>query len=515
MQAILGYAFLFYFASAFFAARGRAYWFAAGLASLGLNSLLWVVVRQSRGTILGSYESLEFISGSLYLAGLVCIVVGSYRFSVNNQGLLRTVAPPKPALGTEVETPMESLVIPRNDSNSFSRGILFRDRLYEAIEAICRANGTKVIGYKSHNASGLLWVRFDYDLPQDRDSLTLRASLKVTVDRMDFHRFEHILTLETTRGTRTKTVHGLVELLKEDIGALDEYLARGGAYPRLRSRRVQTNGLQFWRPANRVAEIGKDWVVICAVIGFIVGFLLFGIAPPVGVLVFLSAVVFLGWFMYQRKTYVLTTGKPQYDPRIHLRMDSWQSTIPGLGTRRREVRDAIYRRLASAKERGVKIVVEKIWYPGVDGKVERRQIVSTYRRAIGYLHVEAYGDDLYVGWDTHVNAGTWVEQTIARGIDKRSGVYVVANRVVPGSQIPNEFDITDTNFLTEWIHATVVKIIRLKMEEHKIDEQIDFTVHRESRNEVFAAMQTGDSNKNKSEGTRTGNQFFSRLRRVE
>src|SRR5262249_13616950 len=162
-------------------------------------------------------------------------------------------------------------------------------------------------------------------------------------------------------------------------------------------------------------------------------------------------------------------------------------------------------RLCAATDKGIQVVTERIWYPGVDGKVEREQIVCTFRRAIGFAHVEAYGDDLFIGWDTHVNTGTWVEETLQRGVDRATGKVVLANRLVPWKQTPNEYDITDVNFLTEWLHACVVRVVRLKMEEHKIDQEIDFTIQRESRKDALIETQP-------SEGIRG---LVSRLRRVK
>jgi hypothetical protein len=133
----------------------------------------------------------------------------------------------------------------------------------------------------------------------------------------------------------------------------------------------------------------------------------------------------------------------------------------------------------------VTVVPEFIWYPGVDGKVEREQFVLTCRRGFGFVHVEAYGRDLYVGWDTHVNAATWAEETLATGIDRATGRHVIAKRVVAAPLSPSEYDLTDASFLTEWLHTNVVALLRLKMAEHRIDQEIDFQIQRESRRGVL------------------------------
>jgi hypothetical protein len=104
-----------------------------------------------------------------------------------------------------------------------------------------------------------------------------------------------------------------------------------------------------------------------------------------------------------------------------------------------------------------------------------------------------------------------VEQTLQHGVDRRSGKYVVAKRVVEGWQLPNEYDVDDVNFLTEWLHAGIVRVVRLKMEELKIDQEIDFTIQRESR----TAALSGSTSENRDAGRSAGIQgVASRLRRV-
>jgi hypothetical protein len=121
----------------------------------------------------------------------------------------------------------------------------------------------------------------------------------------------------------------------------------------------------------------------------------------------------------------------------------------------------------------------------VDSKVEREQQVASFRRAIAFLRLESYGRDLYVGWDSHVNGGVWVEQDIGQGLDRETGSPVVARRVVQGWQAPTEYDISDTNFLTEWLHACVVNVVKLQLAEYRVDQEIDFTIQRESRSDAL------------------------------
>lgn len=105
---------------------------------------------------------------------------------------------------------------------------------------------------------------------------------------------------------------------------------------------------------------------------------------------------------------------------------------------------------------------------------------------MGFVHVVPYEDVLYVGWESHLNSASWIEEKLAEGIDRVSRFDVVANRVVAGWHRLNEYDVSDSNFLAEWLHEAVKREIRLRMAEQKIDQEIDFTVQRESRTDALA-----------------------------
>ena len=65
-----------------------------------------------------------------------------------------------------------------------------------------------------------------------------------------------------------------------------------------------------------------------------------------------------------------------------------------------------------------KFRAERIWYWGLDGKEERDQFVVTVGRGIVFCQVYGYGEDVYIGWDGHLNRGQWVEEVVASGIHK-------------------------------------------------------------------------------------------------
>jgi hypothetical protein len=413
---------------------------------------------------------------------------------------------------TTDDVDLGSLAVPRNSTNSFTRAEGLRDSLYDRIQADCDRQNVQVVGYKSYPQSGSVWLRFDYLLAAGSEHLRLPASLKISIERFDYHRFEHLLSVEIVHGGKVGRVTNLLPLLSDaDIWRLNELVCTGKRIAPSDYARARSGQFQFWLPRNNVATLRPDWVFLGLVAALGVGFLLFGPVLPLGLLLMVGSGVALFLHIRQRKTYLLTTGKPLDDPRKLIRLDYWQATLDKLGSRAPDVRRDLLERLGSASEKSIVTSSERIWYPGVDGKVEREQLVCRFRRAIGFVHLESYGDDLYIGWDTHVNSGTWVEQTLQHGVDRRSGKYVVAKRVVEGWQLPNEYDVDDVNFLTEWLHAGIVRVVRLKMEELKIDQEIDFTIQRESRTAALSGSASEDRDAGRSSGIQG---VASRLRRV-
>lgn len=416
-------------------------------------------------------------------------------------------------LPTAADPLMSSLVIPRNNTNSFTRAEALRDALYEAFNAKIVAGGAPAVGYKSYPQSGQVWLRFDFRLPTQSEFLSLRSSLTIEVERFDYHQFELVLAIEIIHGARRMRVDGVLpgRLGDAEIANLIRVTHSGERLPQT-LRGVRGSAYELWLPRNAVKAIRPDWQQQ-ALVGFCAVALVLTLnefAHGAGALFLAIGVALLVVYMRRRKTFILSTGKPVFDPRAGIRLDYWQANVEHLGTRREDVRTELLKRLSSSSEREIFVAPEQIWYAGVDGKVEREQIVIRFRRAIGFVQIESYGEDLFVGWDTYVNSGTWIEETLSRGIDRVTGAYVAANRVVPGTQRPTEYDINDVNFLTEWLHAAVVRSVRLKMEELKIDQEIDFTIQRESRN---AALSEGGTDRS-HEPTSAVSRFSSGLRRV-
>jgi hypothetical protein len=159
----------------------------------------------------------------------------------------------------------------------------------------------------------------------------------------------------------------------------------------------------------------------------------------------------------------------------------------GLGQDLATVREQLRVRFAEGAAQGIAQRPEDISYITPDGKQERQQVVLTQGRGIVYCHIYAYGDDLFIGWDAHLNYGQWAETTVVRGYDPRIGRPVIVNTVVPGTARATEYDLIDLNSLTEWAHARVTQVAKAAMLERRLDQEIDFKIVRGERQGLVSA----------------------------
>lgn len=424
----------------------------------------------------------------LLLLTTIILIIGSFvGFRViGRSGLLGSRRRPAPTAGGPLD--LSSLFTPRNETNSFSSAQRIRDEACDLLAAKAREVGWEIIEQRSQVYSANVWFRIDYLLPSDRPDLSLLASVAVDIERFDFHRFEHTCTVTVQVGSRKKTIAGVIALDENAIERIHKYIQRPGKKLKLPNR-VRQWPWELWRPRNKITRLRPDWYTIGL---SILALVLIMVLPIVGIFLALGILAWLYIRSRKRNTYVLTSGKPLKDPRNLQWMDSWQASIGGLGPVAPVIKDGIISRLRNDAPDDTVVEVETIGYWGTDRWIEREQIAITSRRAIGYVHVVAYGDTLYVAWECYLNMASWVEKKLAVGVDRVSRESVVANGVVSGWHQLNEYDLSDSNFLAEFIHEAVKREVKLRMAEHEIDQEIDFTVQRESRKDALGSAEAGD-----------------------
>jgi len=148
------------------------------------------------------------------------------------------------------------------------------------------------------------------------------------------------------------------------------------------------------------------------------------------------------------------------------------------------LRDRLSQRINASRPDRFVATSERIWHWGLDGPHEREQTVLRFGRALVFIQIHPYGDDLFVSWDAHVNYGTWSEKHVASGIDRATGKRISLMAVEPSAERIGEYDVSDLNALAEWTHLQVTQELRQLMKEREIDQEIDFAIIRADRNGI-------------------------------
>lgn len=422
----------------------------------------------------------------------------------------------EPVLTTSVPTVDVKPLINRNKDNVTDKVEGVRDQIYEYFRQACATESVDAVILKSYPFNVPVWVEFQCWVRRTGDQhLTDRATAKLTILPREFHRYDHEIDLEIREGQRIKRYRSIVELNPANVMALVRYMLRRTDLTTFRFKRVRSRGWELWLSKNNVTGLRKDWLgistpflylagglfllalpVVGSLLGdwldpstpflYFIGSLFLMALPVIGGLLLLAA---LGLTLYTkwRRTYFLSPGKPVHEPRKLVRMDSWQALVRDIGGESQKVKAAVKKELEIGLSEGVQLGDERIWYAGVDGPEEREQVVVTFRRGIGFIHIYSYGKDLYVGWDAHLNAGTWKEKQVADGLEPQTGEYCRVNTIESDWHVPNEYDITDTNCLIEWIHAAVTNVTERILAEYKIDQEIDFQILRGERKGVVGS----------------------------
>lgn len=371
-------------------------------------------------------------------------------------------------------------ILKRSEDTIWAQIEAARDTLFAAMRGTCHAEGYEALVIKSPPYIQPAWVKVECWIPRTDDRVSGRASVIVELHAKEFHRHPIEHSVEVHDRGWSKSFDRLVGFNDFHAAQLTRFVLGRGAMPALATMRVRDKNWQFWRPINKLDVLGTDWLKFTPMIPFIAGFAAMAWVEVLGLLLWIAA-GFAVLLLRQRRAPVLSSGKPRAEPRTLHSVDSWQVVVSGLGRDAGILHTRLLELIATPPMDGFESRVEHIWDWGLDGIVEREQLVMTLRRGLVFCQIYGYRDELYVGWTAHVNSGQWVETTVATGVDKQTRLLIRVNSVERGNQPLTEYDIIDLNTLAEWTHARIVKLLQRLIEERQIDQEIDFKVIRGDR----------------------------------
>lgn len=384
-------------------------------------------------------------------------------------------------------------ILRRSEDTIWAQVEAKRDELFAALQAACRDEGYEALVIKSGPFIQPAWVKVECWIPSADDGKSTRrawAVIKIHAREFYEHPMEYSVDFHDRGWSRSFT--RLVGLDTIDAEMVARFVLGRSKAPSLVPKKVRSFRWQVWRPRNKLNVLAPDWLKVGNLIALVLALALIASAQPAGFLLLLASITAMVE-LSRRRADVVSSGKPRAEPRQLHRVDSWQVVISGLGGQSALLRTRLLDQLATPPMEGLEARVENIWDWGLDGIVERDQMVMTLRRASVFCQIYAYGDELYVGWDAHLNSAQWVEKRVAAGVDKHTRKLMRVNSVERGNQPLTEYDVIDVNCLAEWTHARLVQLVKRLMAERKIDQEVDFQIIRGDRPKTGETQKTRES----------------------
>ncbi|MFL6798059.1 MAG: hypothetical protein ACJ8F3_11670 [Xanthobacteraceae bacterium] len=366
-------------------------------------------------------------------------------------------------------------ILTRDQTSAWGRATELRDWVYEAVEGACRNLDIEALVQKSIDLRFPAWVSLEAWLPAGAPGATRRRFCVFYIDPKPHAQFEFELRIECSRDDKKELYGPYAPEAAKEVAQWVSYMLDKGPEPNKRRLRLRKLSWELWYPANRISRFRYDALTVAGYAGLAAGALLALFSPPFLLLGLLILGICFA-IRASRTKIVVNAGRPTGEPRSLRLVDSWQTMLNELGPSWESVRTRLFRRLTEGRAFNIEPRLENISYVTLDGKQERQQLVLTQNRGQVFCHVYPYGNDVFVGWEAYLNTGCWVERTLATGFDTSLQSPVLLNTVEPGRARVTEYDLFDLNGLTEWTHTRVVQVIKQMLEEHKLDQEIDFKI---------------------------------------
>ena len=424
---------------------------------------------------------------SSFIELLVIIIILIILFIINTfiQEILK---------GKKMNTENNSLLrtIPVNDVDNVIRKVnAKRDELYTLISRVSKKLEIPIKCIKSSSINTSTWLTCSVTNSIE-PYISKEANVIIVIESLPFHEYDTIVSLEINTNNYQKTFEQIIEFNEDDIVKILQILVSDNGKIKYKPKRYSNWKIIFWRPKNNLIKKYDKKFNIFKIFPISILYIPFGIIKGVYNL-------FYRLFVGRKSYYKVTMGKPKYEPRHLVKLDSWQTVVASLGGEKERIVTELQIKLTNLdiQEGSFRVKKEKIWYWGIHGKEEREQLACIFNRGYVFVHIYSYGNDLYVGWDANLNYATWQEYKVADGYTNGKVQNIELYGIEPIWKEVNEYDLDDTNFLLETVHANITQIIKRMMKEKKIDQEIDFTIVRESRKDALMAEKPQEDRRSK------------------
>jgi branched-chain amino acid transport system permease protein len=343
------------------------------------------------------------------------------------------------------------------------------------------------------------WIRLEGWIPleaapSDRHE---RCELELIIEAKPFNCHNLTSSARLKRGKRTIAVAHLSRFSENDVREWVGYaIGRGPRPSNYRPLRdALRQFLSLFVPALghhhnpidgrfRPRHAETRTLLVAAACALLVGSLAFQqaltpVALALGALVMLFAVLVPASARYHRY-YDWVVPQPREAPRHLGHVDSWHLVLVGLGSDAESLKQCFIAKIKEAPPDLLVIRSETYSFRAPNSCEVRERLVVSHRQGYVYIHIYQLANDLFVGWQGHLNWAQWTETSPYTIVD--SGCHSIAFRdIKPSQYYPSEFDLMDLNSLSAVVHQAVEHAVKSILTKYSVDSAIDFEVIRSDR----------------------------------
>lgn len=367
-----------------------------------------------------------------------------------------------------------------NDDNIILKLHEKRDELEKLFNEVGSILDIEIECFKSSYFEFSTWVSCRI-ITKKNKYISKESFIEVELFPIPFYIYDITYSIELNMNNRRTQFTNVIEIEKSDIIEIFKAMVLDVSdYVKYKPKRYTFSSLVFWRKKNKLLK------------KFRCSFFHFTKLKP----------LYLYFSVFERPLlYKITTGKPSFSPRSLVLFDVWQTVIPNIGDMKKEISKELKSKLSLLLINGdlLEVNIENISYGTQEYEDEREQLVCILNRAFVIVHIYNYSNNLYIGWNAYLNYAVWEEYNVGEGC---FGISLYSVR--PIWKEVSQYDLNDTNFLLEIVHANIMQILKRTIKEKEIDQEIDFHIVRESRKAVLKAINPNKKKKKK----------FSRFKRL-
>jgi hypothetical protein len=406
----------------------------------------------------------------------------------------------------------------------WDEAVALRDRLAVAVEATLQRENFEAIVLKSQTGNFPAWIRLEAWIPDVAGGMPVRrrCELELIVDTRPFNKYQLVCSARLTRGKRTISVSERTDFSERDAAEWTRYAIERGSKPSNYHPRLDAFlGLigTFVPPlAPRYNPLARDFreplfgprtlvgfvVVAMVIAGMAYQPMLSAVALGIGGLV-LGGALLLPLLIGRSRHTDWVVPQPREAPRHLGHVDSWHAVLSGLGAEADGLKALIIQKLSTNAASGFAVRTESYGHRTPNGYEERDRIVVSHGQGQVHIHFHRIGDDLFVGWQAHLNWARWAETDPVTTKSKWRHSIAFRN-ITPGWYHPNEFDLFDLDSLSSVVHSLLEREIKHLLRERSVDQEVDFEVNRGDRGNALDARSSWPERTNQR--ARNSNMIF-------